>query len=55
MPIGLFDQEAELTFDHQVFIEQKPDYYTFSNKTKNLTGEELFALVAGDSLSSPDH
>jgi len=51
MPTGLFDIEAELIFDHQVFIEQKPEYYAFANKTKDMTGEELFALASGDSPS----
>jgi len=46
LPIGLFNIEAALTFDHQVFIDRKPAYYSFSNKTKDMTGEELFAFVA---------
>ena len=46
MPIGLFTQESELVFDHQIFIEQKPEYYSFSNKTINMTGEELFNSVS---------
>lgn len=43
MPVGLFDEEATLVFDHQVFIDEKPAYYSFSNKTSDLTGPELFA------------
>ena len=46
MPVGLFDQNEKLVFDHQVFIEEKPHYYAFSNQTKNMTGEELFALFS---------
>ncbi len=33
-------------FDHQIFIDEKPDYYSFSNKTYNVTGEEVFAQYA---------
>lgn len=46
MPVGLFDDDSELTFQRQVFIDAKPDYYQYSNKTENLTGEELFAQFA---------
>ena len=46
---GLFDREDALIFDHQVFIEEKPAYYTFANDTKNMTGPEVFALFGPDS------
>ena len=46
MPIDLFDNVDEIFFDHQIFIEEKPDYYSFTNKTKNMTGEELFAMYS---------
>ena len=39
---GLFDDNKDLVFDHQVFIDQKPDFYSFSNKTNNMTGAEVF-------------
>lgn len=46
LPAGLFlDEpgfEAALDFDHQVFIDQKPDYYNFSNDTKKLTAAQVF-------------
>ncbi len=38
--------ETELNFDHQIFIDEKPDYYAFSNETKNMTGAEVFAAFA---------
>ncbi len=41
----IFNQ-AELNFDHQVFIDEKPKYYAFSNKTKDMTGAEVFAAYA---------
>jgi hypothetical protein len=46
IPVGLFAPIAGLIFDHQVFIDEKPEYYTFANETKNLTGAELLAQFA---------
>ena len=48
MPVGLFDNSEELKFDHQIFIDEKPDYYSFSNETKNMTGEEVIAQFSGE-------
>ena len=44
IPVGIFDNPEKLVFDLQVFIEEKPEYYAFANETKNMTGEELFAM-----------
>ncbi len=46
IPVGLFDEDHDLVFDHQVFVDEKPDYYQFANKTEDLTGAELFAKFA---------
>ena len=46
MLVGLFDDDSDLVFQRQVFIDAKPHYYQFSNKTEDLTGEELFAQFA---------
>lgn len=46
IPAGLFDQNESFEFDHQVFIDKKPSYYNFSNKTKNMTEAEIFAKYA---------
>lgn len=46
VPVGFFDGLEGLNFDHQIFIEEKPDYYDFANDTKNMTGEEVFAQFA---------
>ncbi len=45
---GLLDSEVELVFDHQVFIDEKPNYYCFSNQTKEMTGAELFAMYGAE-------
>lgn len=46
--VGLFDLDTELNFDHQIFVDEQPSYYCFSNKTKNMTGEEVFAQFLGN-------
>jgi hypothetical protein len=43
IPVGIFDNSEGLVFAHQVFIDEKPEYYSFANETKNMTGEELLA------------
>jgi len=46
IPAGLFDGDERFVFDHQVFIDEKPAYYCFSNETHNMTGAEVFAKYA---------
>ena len=46
IPVGLFQDDSEFKFTSQVFIDHKPSYYSFSNNTERLTGEELFAKFA---------
>jgi len=43
MPVGLFDNDDELVFRSQVFIDEKPSFYRFANETEDLTGAEIFA------------
>jgi len=31
-------------FKRQVFVDEKPEYYDFANKTKDFTGAEIFAM-----------
>jgi len=38
-----FDDRAGYAFTHQVFVDEKPAYYDFANKTHNMTGAEVFA------------
>ena len=47
MLAGIFTELDGLVFDHQVFIDEKPDYYAFANKTQDMTGKELFEKFAG--------
>ena len=42
IPVGLFDPQHAIPFTTEIFIDEKPDYYSFSNITKKLTGKEVF-------------
>lgn len=53
IPAGIFNDSEGFVFDHQVFIDDKPEYYSFANETENLTGEEVFALFAS-SVEKPE-
>ena len=46
MSAGLFENEVGFVFDHQVFIDEKPNFYCFSNVTQDLTGEQVFAYFS---------
>lgn len=48
LPVGLFDDGSDWQFAEQIFIDEKPAFYSFADKTKNLTGEQLFAQFSGD-------
>jgi len=43
LPPGLFDNGESLKLDHQIFVDEKPDFYSLSQDTKNMTGAEVFA------------
>lgn len=43
VPVGLFDDCEAIVFAHQVFIDEKPAYYSFANETKNMIGAEVIA------------
>lgn len=49
VPAGLLDGQEHLVFEEQIFIEEKPAFYSFSNETRQLTGTEVFAKYAKDS------
>ena len=48
MSAGLFEDQNGFNFDHQVFIDNKPDYYSFRQQTHDMTEAEVFAKY-GDS------
>ena len=49
VPIGLLDEGEQWVLDQQIFIDEKPSFYSFANQTKNLTGAEVFAQYAAPS------
>ena len=40
---GTFEPSDDFVFDQQIFIDEKPAFYEFGNKTTDLTGAEVFA------------
>jgi len=43
IPAGLFDDQSKFNLHYQVFIDKKPDFYKFVNKTRDSTEAEVFA------------
>lgn len=43
---GALDDQSGLSIKSQIFIDEKPDFYDFANKTEMMTGKEVFALYA---------
>jgi hypothetical protein len=41
-----FDDRSNFKLASQIFIDEKPAYYTFADKTKDMTGAEVFAAFA---------
>jgi len=48
MAVGLLDDDSDLAMHMQVFVDEKPPYYTFADKTEEMTGAEVFAMFGGD-------
>ena len=46
MPVGLFPRLEGLVMNMQYFSDKKPDYYCFSNKTKEMTEADIQAYFA---------
>lgn len=46
MPVGLFEPNDMFQFDHQIFVDKKPSYYSFANETENMTEAEIFEKYA---------
>ena len=46
MPVGIFQNLKGLEMDMQYFSDQRPDYYCFSNETKEMTRAEIMEYFA---------
>ena len=44
VPPGLFDDEEGLQLHLQVFLDQKPEFYSFANETTEVTSKEVYEL-----------
>ena len=44
IPAGLFDEQDSFVFENQVFIDKKPSFYSFANKTNDMTEAEIFDM-----------
>jgi len=48
------DNRSGYQFVMQIFVDEKPSYYDFANKTKSMTGPEVFAaFAAGQEQAKP--
>lgn len=45
---GLFQDVSGFELTSQIFIDEKPAFYTFVNETEDLTGEQVFAQFSGE-------
>jgi len=46
MPAGLFDNQESFNFGLQVFVDRKPSFYGFANKTNEMTEAEVIEKYA---------
>ena len=46
MPAGLFENQESFNFNLQVFIDRKPSFYSFANKTNEMTEAEVIEKYA---------
>lgn len=42
IPPGIFDNHQDIQLNRQVFFDHKPQYYNFSEQTKNITSEFIY-------------
>ncbi len=43
---GALENSEGLRMTHEIFVDEKPDYYDFANETKKMTGAEVFAAFS---------
>ncbi len=48
---GLFGNLDGFVFDHEVFIDEKPDFYAFADERRRMTGKEVFEYFAASTSS----
>ncbi|MBY8965201.1 MULTISPECIES: GFA family protein [Pseudomonadota] len=48
LPVGLLQEQQAWAFTEEIFIDEKPDFYSFAQETKKLTGAEVFAQYSNE-------
>lgn len=48
LPVWLFPDDVDWRFAEQIFIDEKPPFYSFAERTPALTGAEVFARHGAD-------
>jgi hypothetical protein len=54
-PAGLFDGLEGFTMTEEIFIDAKPDYYSFSGERERLTQEQVMVKFAAAMAQSQDN
>jgi hypothetical protein len=49
LPVGLLDDTEDLTLVSEIFIDRKPSWYSFAEKTSQMTEAEVMAMFAAPS------
>lgn len=47
IPVGLFEDSDRWVLAEQIFIDEKPSFYSLAEATRELTGAEVFAQYSG--------
>ncbi len=48
IPAGLFENQESFNFNLQVYIDRKPSFYNFANKTLEMTEAEVIEKYASE-------
>lgn len=48
VPLGLLENSQHFKFHLQIFIDMKPEQYSFANKTEQMTEAEVFAKYSAN-------
>ncbi|MDR2926100.1 MAG: GFA family protein [Azoarcus sp.] len=49
IPVGVLDDHEGLKLANEIFIDRKPDFYSFAEKTNKMTEAEVMAMFAAPS------
>jgi len=52
LPVGLLDDTEGLTLTSEIYIDRKPSWYSFAEKTNRMTEAEFLAMIAASQNKS---